>query len=94
MRLGEVRHPERAQWGKPLDGVRVLAAEQMQALPFATQLMAYLGACVVKVEHPEHGESGRGAQPALVDEDGRRVGATSSRRPWCGAAAVRSASAT
>ncbi len=76
MKLGEIRHPERARHGRPLDGVRVLAAEQMQALPFATQLMAQLGADVVKVEHPEHGDSGRGAQPALVDDDGRRVGAT------------------
>ena len=76
MRLGEVRNPDRAKWGKPLDGVRVLAAEQMQALPYGTQLLAHLGADVVKVAHPVHGESGRGAQPALVDEDGRRVGAT------------------
>lgn len=76
MRIGEQRHPERNQFGKPLDGVRVLAAEQMQALPYATQLMAHLGADVVKVEHPERGESGRGAQPSIVDRDGRRVGAT------------------
>jgi formyl-CoA transferase len=54
----------------------VLAVEQMQALPYATQLMAHLGAEVVKVEHPRHGESGRGAQPAITDEDGRQVGAT------------------
>ena len=32
MRVGEVRNPERAKWGKPLEGVRVLAVEQMQAL--------------------------------------------------------------
>ncbi len=83
MQLGEVRHGERVQWGKPLDGVHILAAEQMQALPFATQLMAYLGAQVVKVEHPVHGESGRGAQPALIDEDGRRVGATYLRNNLC-----------
>ena len=76
MRIGEVRNPDRAKWGKPLEGVRVLAAEQMQALPYGTQLLAHLGADVVKVEHPVHGESGRGAQPALVDEDGRSVGAT------------------
>ncbi|MFN8036882.1 MAG: CaiB/BaiF CoA-transferase family protein [Acidimicrobiia bacterium] len=76
MRLGDTAHPERAQWGKPLDGIRVLAAEQMQALPFATQLLAHLGADVVKVEHPRHGESGRGAQPSLIDVDGREVGAT------------------
>ncbi|HEY8492271.1 MAG TPA: CoA transferase [Myxococcota bacterium] len=75
MRVGEVRHPERRAAGKPLDGVRVLAIEQMQALPYATQLLAHLGADVVKVEPPE-GESGRLAQPALTDRDGRRVGAT------------------
>ncbi len=76
MRVGEIRHPERSDNGKPLDGVRVLAIEQMQALPFATQLMGHLGADVVKVEHPERGDSGRGAQPFLTDKDGRKVGAT------------------
>src|SRR5438445_3600126 len=60
---------------RPLDGVRVLAAEQMQALPYATQLLARLGADVVKVE-PLGGESGRGSQPAMVDPEGRLVGAT------------------
>jgi formyl-CoA transferase len=76
MRVGETRHPERTPNGKPLDGVRILAAEQMQALPFATQLMGFLGADVVKVEHPRQGESGRGAEPKITDRDGRRVGAT------------------
>jgi crotonobetainyl-CoA:carnitine CoA-transferase CaiB-like acyl-CoA transferase len=76
MKVGEIRHEERVANGKPLDGVRILAAEQMQALPFATQLMAHLGADVVKVEHPRHGESGRGAEPKITDRDGRRVGAT------------------
>ncbi len=61
---------------KPLDGVRILAVEQMQALPFATQLLAHLGAEVVKVEHPQHGDSGRAALPAVTDRDGRKVGAT------------------
>jgi len=60
---------------KPLDGVRVLAAEQMQALPYATQLLARLGADVVKVE-PTSGESGRASQPAMLDPQGRPVGAT------------------
>ena len=59
----------------PLAGVRVLALEQMQALPFATQLLARLGADVVKVE-PLDGESGRGALPAMKDPMGRRLGAT------------------
>jgi formyl-CoA transferase len=75
VRVGEIRHPERRAAGKPLDGVRVLSVEQMQALPYATQLLAHLGATVVKVEPPS-GDSGRLAQPALTDRDGRRVGAT------------------
>jgi len=74
--VGEVCEPERGRWGKPLAGVRVLAAEQMQALPYATQLLAHLGAEVVKVEPPGRGESGRGARPSIVDADGRSVGAT------------------
>jgi crotonobetainyl-CoA:carnitine CoA-transferase CaiB-like acyl-CoA transferase len=60
---------------KPLDGVRVLAIEQMQALPYATQVLARFGADVVKVE-PIGGESGRGALPAISDPEGRSVGAT------------------
>jgi len=76
LKLGEVANADAQRYGKPLDGVRVLAAEQMQALPFGTQLMTRLGAEVVKVEHPVHGESGRGALPAMDDPQGRRVGAT------------------
>jgi crotonobetainyl-CoA:carnitine CoA-transferase CaiB-like acyl-CoA transferase len=60
----------------PLAGVRVLAVEQMQALPYGTQLLGFLGAEVVKIEHPVEGDSGRGARPALRDDDGRDVGAT------------------
>src|SRR5436190_286821 len=76
MRLGDVASEGAQPFGKPLDGVRVLAAEQMQALPYATQMLSRLGADVVKVEHPEHGESGRASTPAMVDPQGRQVGAT------------------
>src|SRR4249920_2853561 len=76
MQLGDIANGQAAPYGKPLDGVRVLAAEQMQALPFATQLLARLGAEVVKIEHPVQGESGRASTPAMVDPEGRSVGAT------------------
>lgn len=76
MRLGDIANGDAVPYGKPLDGVRVLAAEQMQALPYATQMLARLGAEVVKVEHPVHGESGRGSTPAMTDPEGRSVGAT------------------
>ena len=76
MKLGDVANEGAAGNGKPLDGVRVLALEQMQALPYATQLLARLGADVVKVEHPKGGDSGRGSLPAMTDPEGRSVGAT------------------
>lgn len=60
----------------PLAGVRVLAIEQMQALPYATQLLSRFGADVVKIEPPGRGESGRQALPAMKDPEGRLVGAT------------------
>ena len=76
MQLGDVANEGAAGLGKPLAGVRVLALEQMQALPYATQLLARLGADVVKVEHPKGGDSGRGSLPAMTDPEGRPVGAT------------------
>lgn len=76
MRLGDVVNEGALGYGKPLDGVRVLALEQMQSLPFGTQLLARLGADVVKVESPLGGDSGRGSLPAMTDPEGRRVGAT------------------
>ncbi|NLD76632.1 MAG: CoA transferase [Acidimicrobiales bacterium] len=76
MKLGDIANGAAAGNGKPLDGVRVLALEQMQSLPYATQLLARLGADVVKVEHPKGGDSGRAALPAMTDPEGRRVGAT------------------
>jgi formyl-CoA transferase len=76
VRLGEVVNPEASTFGKPLEGVRVLALEQMQALPYATQMLGRLGADVVKIEAPGTGDLGRSAQPAMADPDGRAVGAT------------------
>jgi len=75
VKLGDVVNPEAAHWGKPLDGLRILALEQMQALPYATQLLARLGADVVKIE-PLAGELGRASLPAMSDPEGRAVGAT------------------
>jgi formyl-CoA transferase len=76
MRLGDVGNSGALANGKPLDGVRILALEQMQALPYATQLLARLGADVVKVEHPTGGDLGRGSLPAMEQPDGRKAGAT------------------
>jgi crotonobetainyl-CoA:carnitine CoA-transferase CaiB-like acyl-CoA transferase len=58
----------------PLAGVRILSVEQVVAMPFATQLLARLGADVVKIEHPVTGDSGRHSYPMVRDGDGRPVG--------------------
>jgi formyl-CoA transferase len=73
--LFEAAEPSSRRPAGPLAGVRVLALEQMQALPFATQLLGRLGADVVKIEPPA-GEIGRAAEPSVPDPEGRRLGAT------------------
>ena len=75
MRVGDVANAEAQRYGKPLEGVRVLAIEQMQALPWGTQLLARLGADVVKIESPKGGDQGRSSLPAMADPEGRPVGA-------------------
>jgi formyl-CoA transferase len=74
--LGEIANAEAVRYGKPLDGVRVLAIEQMQALPYATQLLQRFGADVVKIEPPGTGDSGRQSLPMMRDPEGRPVGNT------------------
>ena len=76
MELGAITNPDAQQYGKPLEGIRILALEQMQALPYATQLLARMGADVVKVESVKGGDLGRGSQPGITDPEGRFVGAT------------------
>ena len=83
MKVGEVVGEQWLSEGKPLEGVRILAIEQMQALPYATQLLARMGADVVKVEHPVTGDSGRGSLPPVKDSDGRAVGPTYLRNNLC-----------
>jgi crotonobetainyl-CoA:carnitine CoA-transferase CaiB-like acyl-CoA transferase len=75
MRLNEIVNGHRGS-RRPLEGIRILSLEQMQALPYATQLLGHLGAEILKVEHPEVGDTGRVAMPAIRDRDGLRVGAT------------------
>ena len=43
----------------PLEGVRVVDVTSSLAGPYCTEILAALGAGVVKVEHPERGDEAR-----------------------------------
>ena len=45
---------------RPLDGITVVALEQVIAGPFATRQLAELGARVIKIERPDGGDPARG----------------------------------
>ena len=55
----------------PLDRVRIIAVEQYGAGPYGTQLLADLGAEVIKIENPmTGGDVSRFVSPHLIgDED-------------------------
>ena len=54
--------------GKPLSGIRVIELGQIAAGPFASSLLADLGADVIKIENPKGGDGMRQWPPLNISQ--------------------------
>jgi crotonobetainyl-CoA:carnitine CoA-transferase CaiB-like acyl-CoA transferase len=58
---------------KPLEGVTILDLSRVMACPYASMILAELGATVIKVEQPGTGDETRGFEPFARGPEGERV---------------------
>ena len=77
----------------PLSGIRVIELARILAGPWAGQLLADLGADVIKIENPKNGDDTRSWGPPFVEgKDGENLSAAYTIRPIAASARWRSIS--
>ena len=52
---------------KPLDGIRVVDLSRILAGPYCSMLLGDMGAEIIKIESPDHGDDTRGWGPPFID---------------------------
>jgi itaconate CoA-transferase len=68
---------------RPLDGITVVALEQVIAGPFCTRQLAELGARVIKIERPGSGDASRGYDHAVKGLSSHFVWVNRSKESFC-----------
>ena len=66
----------------PLDGIRVIDLTRVLAGPFCTMMLGDMGAEVLKIEEPEHGDDSRGWAPFIDGSGSFYLASIATRRAW------------
>ncbi|MFX8848647.1 CoA transferase, partial [Acinetobacter baumannii] len=75
-KLGWQTQPPADGNAKPLSGIRILGLARILAGPWCGQLLADLGAEVIKIERPGSGDDTRHwGPPFVVSDSGENIGA-------------------
>jgi itaconate CoA-transferase len=68
---------------RPLEGITVVALEQVIAGPFCTRQLAELGARVIKIERPGDGDAARGYDRTVLGQSSHFVWVNRSKESLC-----------
>src|ERR1700693_934096 len=59
-------HLQKGSRMKPLDGIRIVDLSRILARPYCSMLLGDMGAEIIKIESPDHGDDTRGWGPPFI----------------------------